>query len=227
MPVTAAVVGIGATAASTGYSLSQGSPDYAGQAAAQQAARNKQIATGTTAIDNAFSGFTPDFFKGVQQSYTDYATPQLAQQYQSTKNQIGFGLANRGSTKSGAANTAWNDLGNSMATAKENVVDTGINQANTLQSNINSAKQSEINTLQQTADPAGAAASATSIAAGFATPSTFQPLQDQFTGLLNQYYSSQLLNNYRPGGTGVAAAGYQPPVSSTNDGQPSYISQHG
>lgn len=225
MPVVAGV-GVAASVGTTAYSLANGSPDYAGQAAAQEQQRQNQISTGTASINNAFSGFTPDFFKGVQQSYTDYATPQLAQQYQNTKNQIGFGLANRGSTKSGAANTAWNDLGQSMATAKQNVVDTGINQANTLQSNINSAKQSEINTLQQTADPAGAAASATSTAAGFATPSTFQPLADQFTNLINQYYSSQLLNNYRPGSTG-AVAGYQPPVSSTNDGQPSYLGQHG
>lgn len=179
--------------------------DYGTQAANQEAQRQAAITSGTTAINNAYAGFTPAFYNQYAQSYQDFAKPQLEQQYTSTRNQIGFDLANRNLVGSGAARTRWGNLSDSMATAQQGLVDTGISQANQLQNQVQNTENQQLSYLNQSADPAGATAQATSTAAGFATPGTFAPLADQFTNLLNSYYTSQLINSYK--GTQVATPG--------------------
>jgi hypothetical protein len=196
MPV-AIPLAIAASAASIGsavYSATQGSPDYGGQAAAQEQQRQQAINQGTSQINNAFAGFTPDFYSNYAKSYTDFAQPQLEQQYEGARNQIGFNLANRNLLNSGTSQKQWSDLATAMGQAQQNVVDTGQQQAQQLQRQVESAKSSEIGTLYQSADPAGAAASATSTAASFAAPPTFAPLANSFANLLNQYYVGQLIN---------------------------------
>ena len=213
-----AVAGLAVAGASAGYGMSQGQADYSGDAVAAANQRNRAISDGTTAINNAFAGFTPDFYKGVSQNYTDFATPQLAQQYNQTKNQIGFDLANRGLNDSGAANTSWGNLADSMNTAKQSIVDTGIGKAQDLQSSVESAKNTQFQNLYASADPSNAGAQAIQTASNFAAPSTFAPLTDMFNGLVNQYYSSKLINSYSPVSAGAAGSYGALPTGGDNQG---------
>lgn len=196
-----------------------GGPDYASVAAQQEQARQGRITQGTQAINQAFAGFTPSFYQQRAQAYDDFALPQLSQQYQTNRNQVGFNLANRGLTASSAANKQWSDLARSLGQAKQAVADTGISQAQQLQQSVEGQRSTLLNQLYQGADPAGAGASAVNVAAGYAQPSTFAPLGNMFAGLANQYYLSQLINAYRPTSyvssppTYSASAGALPPVS--------------
>jgi hypothetical protein len=198
------------SAASAAYSASQKSPNYGGQAAAQEAQRQGLINQGSSAIDSAFSGFTPDFYKQRQQAYVDYAMPQLSQQYNQTKNQIGYSLANRGMTPSSlTGQQQFSNLDQQMALQKQNVVDTGISQAQGLQSQILGQKNTLLNQLYQSTDPTAAGQSATQYAATMSQPSSYTPLSNVFSNLVNQYYTAQLLNNYK-------SPAYNLPSSGTN-----------
>lgn len=153
-----------------------------------------------TKTDNTYTGFGKDFYDKRAQDYIDYENPFLSQQYNQARNQIGFGLANRGLQKSSQAQREFSGLDRQNDIAKQGIVDAGRQQAQSLQNNVESQRDRLLGQLYQSADPAAASKSAISSAAGFAAPSTFAPLANQFGGLAQQYYLSQALNNYRGGG---------------------------
>lgn len=182
----------------TGADLIKGSGNnYAHQAARAERERQARITQGTTDINSAFSQFTPDFYQQRAQTYYNYAYPQLAQQYQKTKNALGYGMANRGLYHSTAKNQGFSDASRANYQAKVGLADTGLAQAQALQQQVEAQKNTLLNQLYQSADPAGAKAGAISSAAGFSVPSVYPILANQFQGLAQQYYMNQLLNNYR------------------------------
>jgi len=184
-----------------------GTPDYAGMSQAQEQQRQQAITQGTQKINQAFSGFTPSFYQQRAQAYQDFALPQLSQQYQTNRNQIGFGLANRGLLSSSAGTKQWNDLGKAMGQAKQTIADTGIAQSQALQQQVQNQESTLLNQLYQSADPAGAGQQATQTAANYAAPSVYQPLGNLLGSVANQYYLSQLINTYRPTGSSPQVGG--------------------
>lgn len=181
-----------------GFDLFSKKKDYAAIAQEQEQQRQQAITKGTADINAAYAGFTPDFYKQRQQAYVDFAMPQVSQQYRQARNQIGFNLANRGLLQSSAAGGQFSDLNRTMSQATQSVQDTGQSQAQDLQRQIEASKNQQLGYLYQSADPAGAGAQAISSAASFAQPSTFAPVANAFSNLLNQYYYSQLINAYKP-----------------------------
>lgn len=182
----------------TGAVLGGSSDNYADLAAKQERARQQAIQQGIGRINTAFAGFTPSFYKQRAQDYINFAEPQLSQQYQTNRNQVGFGLANRNLLGGSAANKQWSDLNRAMGQAQQQVADTGISQAQGLQQQIENQRNTLYGQLYQSADPAGAQAGAIQSAATFAQPSVYPALGNMFTNLANQYYLSQLINTYRP-----------------------------
>lgn len=202
-----------------------GSPDYAGMAQAQEGKRQAAIQQGTQNINQAFSGFTPSFYQQRAQAYQDFALPQLAQQYQQNRNQIGFGLANRGLNTSSTANQQWTNLGKAMGQAKQTIADQGIAQSQQLQQQVEGQRNALLNQLYQSADPSGAGASAINTASQFAAPSVFQPVGNLLGSVAQQYYLSQLMNTYRPTGSSPmvgAAPGYYDSYSGALPGKVTY-----
>ncbi len=150
-----------------------------------------------------FEGFQDPFFQKRAQDYVNFALPQEAQQYQQNRLAQTYGLANRGLSDSSVATQAHSNLERTAGQAKQTIADTALQQANQLRQDVENARQQNIQQLYQTADPAGATASAVNTAAGFSRPSTFAPVANMFGNLANQYYTNQLLNNYRqPYGVG-------------------------
>lgn len=195
-----------------------GGPDYAGQAVSQEQQRQQAIQKGTDKINAAFAGFDPSFYQQRQQDYINYAMPQLSQQYRTNKNQVGFGLANRGLLGGSSATKQFSDLNVANAQAQQNIADQGITQAQQLQQQVENQRNTLLGQLYQSADPAGAGAAATQTAASFAVPNTWQPLANQFQNFANTYYLSQLINAYRPSGVGTTYGG-----APTYGGNPSAI----
>lgn len=157
-------------------------------------------------------GFNQNFYNQAAQAYVDYATPQLAKQYSDTQKSILYGLGNRGLSNSGAANQALSDLNLTLGQQQQGITDTGIQQAQQLQRNVEQARANAVSQLYQTANPAQATAQAVSSAAQYSAPQVFQPLSNAFSGLANQYaqnllysytapsslYSQQPTGNYGP-----------------------------
>jgi hypothetical protein len=144
-----------------------------------------------------FEGFQPEFFDQRAKDYVNFALPQVADQYQTNRNAVAFGLANRGLQGSSVENQANTRLERASGQAKQNVADTGIAQANELKRAVEEARQADIAQLYQTADPSRGFQSALSNASQLRIPSTFAPLGDMFSNIARQYYVNQALNNYR------------------------------
>lgn len=149
-----------------------------------------------------FEGFQPEFFDQRAKDYVNFAMPQVADQYQTNRNAVNFGLANRGLQGSSVENQANTRLERTAGQARQNVADTGIAQANELKKAVEDSRQSDIAQLYQSANPAQGMQSAIANASQLRIPSTFAPLGDLFSNIAKQYYVNQALNNYRGQGVG-------------------------
>ena len=183
--------------------------------ARQQYSRGQLFNAPTT---RSFEGFQPEFFEKRAQAYVNYALPQVAEQYRGARNALVYGLSNRGLQQSSQATTGRENLERTAGTARQNVADTGLAQADQLRRDIEQARQQNIQQLYQSADPARAFQSAISTAAGFQRPSAFPPVANMFANLANQYYINQVLNSYKQapyGNTPYSLAGLLAPTGSS------------
>lgn len=164
---------------------------------------------------HTFEGFQEPFYQKRAQDYVNFALPQLAQQYRANRNSMLFGLSNRGLGDSSVADQASANLEREAGTGRQTIADTGIEQANQLRRDVESARQQATSQLYQTADPAQAIQGAIRTASQIQQPSTFAPITNLFTNLAQQYATNQLLNSYRqPYGAPYnyqGAGGYQQP----------------
>ncbi len=187
--------------------------------------RNRPLYTKGT--DQTYTGFTPDFFNNAAQSYVNYALPQLAQQYKQASDTTTYGLANRGLLNSSVANQQRSDLDLTMGRQKLNIYDTGQQQSQALQKQVQDSKQQALNNLYQVGNPTQAIQSAIGQASQIQSPSIIQPISNAFQGLMNQYAISQLYptsgqgqmpqqygyGGYNPYATPTMGYGYnQPPA---------------
>lgn len=179
---------------------------------------NKQIKGGNlyTKQDKTFTGFGNDFFNQASQDYIDFALPQLSRDYRNTSDAVTYGLANRGLMNSSAAEKARSDLAITAGQQRQQVADTGRTTAQNLRRQVEQARQEAIAQLYNTADPAQGLQSAVSSAAGFQVPQTFAPLANAFSGIVNQYATSRLLNNYQPMGY-TSQFGQSPNIGALGD----------
>lgn len=161
---------------------------------------NQQINKGNlfTAENKTFQGFQPDFYDKIARDYVAYALPQFADQYQSTRDAMQFGLQNRGLQGGSAWDKAFYDLDVQTGRGKQQISDAGRAMAQDYQKQVEAARQQAINQLYMTADPSQGLQSAVSSAAQFQVPQTFTPLTNMFTNLANQYAMRQMYNNYSP-----------------------------
>ncbi len=201
------------------------SSSYADIAARQERQRQAAITQGTANINNAYSGFNPQFYQQRTQDYINYAQPQLAQQYRTNQADMRFGLANKGLLGSSIAQQKGSLLNRTEAQAQRNVVDAGTAQAQGLQNQIEGSRSNLLSQLYSSADPAGAGRSAVGTAASFSSPSIFQPLADQFGSIAQSYYLASLLNQPQgqnvagyPGNNGNTGAGPNNPTSYGTNG---------
>lgn len=152
-----------------------------------------------------FTGFQPDFFNQAAQTYTNYALPQLAQQYKVASDATTYDLAGKGLLNSSVASQARSNLDLTMGQQKLNIADTGRQQSQALQKQVEDSRQQAINNLYQTGDPTQAIQSAIGQASQIQAPSFVQPLTNAFSGIMNQYALNQL---YPMGGQQTQPVGY-------------------
>ena len=163
---------------------------------------NKQIKRGNlyTKEDKTYQGFGPDFYAAREKAYMDYALPELAEQYRSQARQTGFGLHNRGLFGSSAGQQAFSDVERANLGGRRAIADTARAGSQDLRRQIEGARSSLISQLYQSASPAQGLRSAIDTAAGFAVPSSFAPVGNFFSNLVNQYAVKNVLNPQSGGG---------------------------
>lgn len=163
---------------------------------------NQRIKKGNlfTAENQTFEGYDDNFYQQRADAYTNYAMPELQKQYKNTFDSLMYGLANRGMLNSSVRNKAESDLNVASGQGAQQIADSARGQSQQLRNSMDQARQNAIQMLYQTADPSQALQSAISTSNAAAVPSQFTPLANMFSGIANQYYMGQVLNNYRNGG---------------------------
>ncbi len=144
-----------------------------------------------------FEGYGDKFYNEREKAYTDYAMPQVAQQYRDAKAATMYGLANRGQLGSSLDREAGSQLERTSASARSAVVDNAIDQSSQLRRDIEAARQSAIQQLYQATDPSKAVASAIATSGQFRRPSSFAPVINAFANIANTYATNQAIQGYR------------------------------
>jgi hypothetical protein len=186
--------------------------DNSGQVAAdQEAKRQANITAGTQAVNDAFSkSFTPGYYTGVTDNYTNYYNPQLDQQYQEALNKLTYQLGQQGILQSTEGDHQLGLLKQSYDTNKATVANNGANAAQTARANVNTQKNALLAQAQQAGDPSALAAQASEAAAAIPSPVSYSPLGSVFAGALGQGTNALSIqqggsiaggNNYNTGGS--------------------------
>jgi len=174
----------------------------------QQIQQQKLTDQSVGKINQAFSGFTPQFFQGIQNDYQNYALPQLQNQYQQTQNRLGFKLANQGLLGSSVGQDLYNKLGQAQTQSQQQIASQGLQQSQDMQRQVAQQKAQLIGQAQQATDPLSVGQQAIAIASGFSAPSSFQPIGQAFGNFADLYLANQLRNTYNPATAGLMSLGY-------------------
>ncbi|MDE2097297.1 MAG: hypothetical protein KGL39_08650 [Patescibacteria group bacterium] len=173
-----------------------GSTNAAAGIQAQQQQQQALTDQSVQSINSAFSKFNPSFYQGVQNAYTNWALPQVQQQYQTNQQQLGAKLANQGILNSSAANQAKNALSGAMTQAQNTVANSAVQQGNQLQQQVAQEQANLIGQAQSATNPSSLGTQAASVAASIQAPSTFSALGNMFQNFGTQYLGGQTGNSY-------------------------------
>lgn len=175
-----------------------GSSDASSSESQLQAQQAAQIQQGATAVQNAFAGFTPQFYNQRADAYDAYALPQLTNQYLQENQAMDENLADKGLNTSSAAQQEKGQLAITNKEAQGQIANTGVQQAEQLQQNVQGQENALIGELQNSVNPNSVAQQAVGTAAGFTGPSPMQPIGQMFSNLSNAYLANQYASNVMP-----------------------------
>lgn len=174
----------------------------AGQARADEAARQERIKQGTAAIDQNFSGFNDAFFNNRAKAFTNFANPQLADQYAQTQRNLTYNLARQGLTASSEAARNAGELQRQYNDNRALIAGKGMDAANEARSQVEQNRSELLAQLNATSDPAAAASGAVNRANTLAAQQSFSPLGQLFantTGLLGNAATAGMYDRNAPG----------------------------
>jgi hypothetical protein len=166
--------------------------DSAGTKAANRAAvqqrqeekqRQQRIKSGTAAIDSTFAPFNDGFFAQRGKAYTDFARPQLEDQFKTAREKLVYALARNSLTNSTVAADKFANLNKTYDTSRQVIEGRGMDEANKARLAAENARSNLVSQLQATADPGAAARSAVAQSTAVAQTPGFDPLGNLFTNV--------------------------------------------
>lgn len=143
-------------------------------------------------------GFGDDFYNAREKAYTEYASPQLMDQYKGAHKQLVYSLARTGNINSSEGANQMEALQKTLDTQRRAVADEAVNQKNKLRADVEAQRTNLINQLYATADPQAVSASALNSAASLNSPMSFAPFGEAFssiTDMLSRNREQQTYNN--------------------------------
>lgn len=173
------------------------------QAREDEQARQQRIREGTGKISELFdSQFNDDFYTGRQDSFVNYAMPQLSDQHNDAVKQLTFALARRGALDSSSRAAQEAELERRRALLETEVKSKGADYANTARANVEGARSDLINTLNVTGDVEGAVQGSQARAAVLSQTPGYSPLVSlfaDFTSGLGQQAAAERAFSYGAG----------------------------
>jgi len=148
----------------------------AGEARAREEARQASIRDGMSRVDGIFSKFNDDFYNSRATAYTDYATPQVEDQWKKAQDELTFALSRSGLLNSSVAAEKQGDARRQYDRQKQAIASTGQDYSNQARGDVEKNRSDVIGQLNATADPFAAAAAANNRSAMLNAAPAFQPL---------------------------------------------------
>lgn len=185
----------------------KGGGNEAKQARKDEQARQQRIREGTTRVNSIFDGqFTDDYFDNRRQSFLDYASPQVEDQYAKAQKELTYALARGGLTNSSARAQKAGELQQLYDLNKQQIADEALSHATQARNSVEDARSNLIATLNATGDAEGAASSAINRASALSQPAAYSPLAQlfaDFTAGLGTQAALERANYYSGGQTPV------------------------
>jgi len=180
----------------------------AGEARAEEMARQGRIKTGTDQINTNFAGFDDKFYLERENATVDFLLPQLNEQKADATRRLIYSLANAGQLNSSTRGKRFARLDREDARARLAVADRGRQAGNAARSAVESARSNLIQILTATADPGAAASSAAARQQQLALAPTVGPLGAAFTDIA--FGIGQGIEARRDGNTNFGARLFAP-----------------
>lgn len=149
----------------------------------QEEERQGRIREGRDKIDTTFAQFDQPFYDQRRQSYIDYATPQLDDQFKDASRDLLLALTRSGLQNSSARARRFGDLQKQYDQHARSVGNTALDFENRARSSIGSAKNDLYSQNQNLADPSMVAQSAMSRANNLTQLPAYDPLVGLFEGI--------------------------------------------
>jgi len=143
--------------------------------------RQNAVRSGTREINKIFAGFDDDFFASRRKAFTDYANPQLSDQYADARKELTYSLDRSGLLDSTARTGQEAKLSKLYDTNQRAVADQALGYENTARNNINASKSNLIGNLSATGDVSSAVNGANANAVALSQPDVYSPLSQLFS----------------------------------------------
>ncbi len=189
--------------------MCMGSSDASKQIQEQQQQRQGAITQGVSNINKQFEGFNPQFYEGVRQNTLSQLMPQLTNQYNATRKNLGYQMGAQGLDRSSAARDLNTSLGQETDKNRIGIANQAQQNVNDTMRSVQTEKGNLVNQLVASQDPVLAAQQAVSGAAGLSAPSFVAPLGNMFSGWANTFLGNRASQAYGPMG-GFSSFGMSP-----------------
>lgn len=149
----------------------------------QEEERQGRIREGDTAIDKQFASFDDSFYDNRRKAYSDYANPQVADQYQDAFKNLTLSLADNNLLNSSAGARRHADLEKKRQELIRTVGQKGNEYANNARASIEAAKSDLRSQNMNIANPTLVAANAETRARQLNEVPVFDPMINLFAGV--------------------------------------------
>ena len=149
----------------------------------QEELRQQRVREGRDKIDETFAQFDQPFYDARRQSYIDYASPQLEDQFKDASRDLLLALTRSGLQNSSARARRFGDLQKQYDTNARAIANKALDFENRARSSVESAKSDLYSQNQNLADPAMIAQNAMNRATTLTQMPNYNPLLALFEGV--------------------------------------------
>jgi len=159
-----------------------------------------RISQGMSGIDSAFAPFNDEYYKDYENKYLAMAKPDLDKQQVDANEDVLFGLARTGKTKSSSAAKAYGDVVDTRVRSDLQVADAARGASGDQRNQIEATRSNLVSQLNATSNAQSAADAARTQAVVLNRVPTYSPISNAFSEVTNQFaINEQNRRNGSPG----------------------------
>ncbi len=172
----------------------------ADEARRRETERAAKVTEAITGIDNSFAGFDDAFFNTRESAYTDYALPQLDDQFADAKSALALTLARSGQGQSSTAGKEFARLKKNYDLQFNSILDQSRNYGNQARTGVESARGDLIAQANATADPDLVSKNSARRLESLSVLPPFDPVANTFNNLITNVSNAAQAHRFSPGG---------------------------